>query len=87
MKSTTFLRPEVIETYFVMWRLTKRPQIQRLGLGKQLRRCRKNCQVEHGFSGIKDVYASSPEYDDVQQSFFLAETLKIFIFCSFQKMI
>ncbi|MFT7818279.1 mannosyl-oligosaccharide 1,2-alpha-mannosidase IB [Arapaima gigas] len=36
----------------------------------------KYCRVSGGFSGVKDVYSSNPTYDDVQQSFFLAETLK-----------
>lgn len=36
----------------------------------------KNCRVDAGFSGVKDVYASRVVHDDVQQSFFLAETLK-----------
>ena len=69
------LRPEVIETYFVMWRLTKDPKYREWGW-EAVEALKKNCQVEYGFSGIKDVYASTPEYDDVQQSFFLAETLK-----------
>ena len=40
----------------------------------------KYCRVSGGFSGVKDVYSSSPTYDDVQQSFFLAETLKLAVF-------
>lgn len=36
----------------------------------------KYCRVSGGFSGVKDVYSSTPAHDDVQQSFFLAETLK-----------
>lgn len=36
----------------------------------------KSCRVSGGFSGVKDVYSSTPTHDDVQQSFFLAETLK-----------
>ncbi|KAI2518613.1 mannosidase alpha class 1A member 2, partial [Homo sapiens] len=36
----------------------------------------KYCRVNGGFSGVKDVYSSTPTHDDVQQSFFLAETLK-----------
>lgn len=36
----------------------------------------KNCRVEGGYTGIKDVYQINPQQDDVQQSFFLAETLK-----------
>ena len=34
------------------------------------------CKTESGYSGIKDVYQVKPLKDDVQQSFFLAETLK-----------
>jgi len=34
------------------------------------------CRTENGYAGIKDVYAVPPQQDDVQQSFFLAETLK-----------
>ena len=36
----------------------------------------KNCRVDHGYSGIRDVYSSQSPKDDVQQSFFIAETLK-----------
>ncbi|CAG0895382.1 unnamed protein product [Darwinula stevensoni] len=36
----------------------------------------KHCRVGSGYSGIKDVYQVPPMHDDVQQSFFLAETLK-----------
>ena len=36
----------------------------------------KHCRVENGYTGIKDVYAANPVKDDVQQSYFLAETLK-----------
>jgi mannosyl-oligosaccharide alpha-1,2-mannosidase len=32
--------------------------------------------VEGGYTGLRDVYQSNPSQDDVQQSFFLAETLK-----------
>lgn len=69
------LRPEVVETYFVMWRLTKDPKYRQWGW-EAVQAIEKNCQVANGFSGIRDVYASSPTRDDVQQSFFLAETLK-----------
>jgi hypothetical protein len=37
----------------------------------------KFCRSEGGFSGIRDVYSSNPSKDDVQQSFFVAETLKV----------
>ncbi len=34
------------------------------------------CRKEAGYSGIRDVTSANPAADDVQQSFFLAETLK-----------
>ncbi|XP_056413058.1 mannosyl-oligosaccharide 1,2-alpha-mannosidase IA-like isoform X2 [Hyla sarda] len=34
------------------------------------------CRIENGFSGIKDVYTTNPNHDNVQQSFFMSETLK-----------
>ncbi|XP_078485823.1 mannosyl-oligosaccharide 1,2-alpha-mannosidase IA [Ciona intestinalis] len=69
------LRPEVIETYFYMWRLTKDPKYRQWGW-EAAQALEKNCRTENGYTGIKDVYAAKPQYDDVQQSFFLAETLK-----------
>ncbi|CAG9557933.1 unnamed protein product [Danaus chrysippus] len=36
----------------------------------------KHCRVEGGYTGLLNVYHASPQGDDVQQSFFLAETLK-----------
>lgn len=45
-------------------------------LSRPLQAIDKYCRVSGGFSGVKDVYSSNPTYDDVQQSFFLAETLK-----------
>ena len=37
----------------------------------------KYCRVKNGFSGIRDVYEENSNYDGNQQSFFLAETLKV----------
>ena len=36
----------------------------------------KSCRVENGYSGLKDVYNVHSFKDDIQQSFFIAETLK-----------
>ncbi|CAM2097288.1 unnamed protein product [Caretta caretta] len=69
------LRPEVIETYWYMWRFTHDPKYRQWGW-EAAQAIDKYCRVSGGFSGVKDVYSSSPAYDDVQQSFFLAETLK-----------
>uniref|UniRef100_A0A8C4RKK5 alpha-1,2-Mannosidase n=1 Tax=Erpetoichthys calabaricus TaxID=27687 RepID=A0A8C4RKK5_ERPCA len=69
------LRPEVIETYMYMWRYTHDPKYRQWGW-EALQALEQHCRVEGGYSGIRDVYASHPNLDDVQQSFFLAETLK-----------
>lgn len=37
----------------------------------------KHCRTDGGFSGVKNVYLDPPQQDDVQQSFFLAESLKV----------
>uniref|UniRef100_A0A8C9SU29 alpha-1,2-Mannosidase n=1 Tax=Scleropages formosus TaxID=113540 RepID=A0A8C9SU29_SCLFO len=69
------LRPEVIETYWYMWRFTHDPKYRQWGW-EATQAIDRYCRVSGGFSGVKDVYSSNPTYDDVQQSFFLAETLK-----------
>lgn len=98
------LRPEVIETYMYLWRLTHDPKYREWGweavqvepddpttagdnthrissqrktsLNALFQALEQHCKVEGGYSGIRDVYASTPNHDDVQQSFYLAETLK-----------
>ncbi|CAL1528924.1 unnamed protein product [Lymnaea stagnalis] len=69
------LRPEVLEGWFYMWRLTKDKKY-RDWAWEMVQALEKNCRVEGGYSGLKDVYQINPQHDDVQQSFFLAETLK-----------
>ena len=69
------LRPEVVEAYFYLWRLTKE-QKYRDWAWEAAQAIEKHCRTDSGFSGIRDVYESSSQKDDVQQSFFLAETLK-----------
>jgi len=69
------LRPEVFETYFVLWRFTKDPKYREWGW-EAVQALEKHCRVDNGYTGLKDVYAANPVKDDVQQSYFLAETLK-----------
>uniref|UniRef100_A0A2R5LN53 alpha-1,2-Mannosidase n=1 Tax=Ornithodoros turicata TaxID=34597 RepID=A0A2R5LN53_9ACAR len=69
------LRPEVIESYFYLWRFTKDPKY-RDWAWEAVQALEKHCRVEGGYSGIRNVYATDGPKDDVQQSFFLAETLK-----------
>ena len=37
----------------------------------------KHCKAEGGYTGLKNVYQVDSPKDDVQQSFFLAESLKV----------
>ncbi|NXD94927.1 MA1C1 mannosidase, partial [Chaetorhynchus papuensis] len=76
------LRPEVVESYMYLWRLTHDPKYRHWGW-EVVKALEKYCRVEAGFSGIRDVYTTTPTHDNMQQSFFLAETLKYLylLFC------
>ncbi|NXB52729.1 MA1C1 mannosidase, partial [Leucopsar rothschildi] len=76
------LRPEVVESYMYLWRLTHDPKYRHWGWDV-VQALEKHCRVESGFSGIRDVYTTTPTHDNMQQSFFLAETLKYLylLFC------
>eukprot|EP00118_Oscarella_pearsei_P025969 m.309134 g.309134 ORF g.309134 m.309134 type:complete len:598 (+) comp45568_c0_seq1:60-1853(+) len=76
------LRPETVETYFVLWRLTHE-QKYRDWAWDAVQAIERHCRVDGGYTGIRDVYNANTGKDDVQQSFFLAETLKYLylIFC------
>nr|XP_033794894.1 mannosyl-oligosaccharide 1,2-alpha-mannosidase IA [Geotrypetes seraphini] len=69
------LRPEVIETYMYLWRFTHDTKYREWGW-EAVEALEKHCKLDGGYSGIRDVYAKNPSHDDVQQSFYLAETLK-----------
>lgn len=69
------LRPEVIETWFYLWRLTK-DDIYRQWAWDFALSLERFCRAPNGFSGIRDVYDVNTDKDNTQQSFFLAETLK-----------
>ncbi|KAM8846171.1 mannosyl-oligosaccharide 1,2-alpha-mannosidase IA isoform 1-T1 [Synchiropus picturatus] len=69
------LRPEVIESYMYMWRLTHDPKYRDWGW-EAVEALEQHCRVESGFSGIRDVYTTTVSHDNMQQSFFLSETLK-----------
>ncbi|XP_071382296.1 mannosyl-oligosaccharide 1,2-alpha-mannosidase IC isoform X1 [Centroberyx affinis] len=69
------LRPEVIESYMYMWRLTHDPKYREWGW-EAVEALEQHCRVDSGFSGIRDVYATAVGHDNMQQSFFLSETLK-----------
>jgi len=71
------LRPEVIESYFILYRLTKDNKYREWAW-EAAQSIEKYCKAGpgRGYSGLNDVYSTNPGQDDVQQTFFLAETLK-----------
>lgn len=75
------LRPEVIESYFILWRLTGDPKYREWGWDAA-QAIEKHCKDPEsgGYSGLRNVYSTHPQQDDVQQSFFLAETLKVTVY-------
>lgn len=70
------LRPEVIESYFYLYRLTKDEKYRDWGW-EAVQALEKYCRVPGGYTGLKNVYSEDPQQDDVQQSFFIAEVLKV----------
>lgn len=68
------LRPEILETYFYMWRYTHDPKY-RAWAWDFIEALERYCKAEAGYSGLRNVYQPVIK-DDVQQSFFLAEVLK-----------
>lgn len=69
------LRPETVESYFYLWRITHE-QKYRDWAWDVVQALEKYCRVPYGYTGINDVYLQNTGYDGVQQSFFVAETLK-----------
>lgn len=61
-----------------MWRLTKDQKYREWGW-EAVQALEKHCRVPGGYSGILNVYVADPDKDDVQQSYFFAETLKVYI--------
>ncbi|KAH7722125.1 Protein MANS-2 a [Aphelenchoides avenae] len=68
-------RPEVIEGFFYLWRITKNKKYKEW-VWDAITAIEKHCRVDAGYAGLRDVYKPEAGKDDVQQSFFLAETLK-----------
>ncbi|VEL35273.1 unnamed protein product [Protopolystoma xenopodis] len=70
-----YLRPETVESYFYLWRLTKDQKYRDWGYDV-IQALEKYSFTGSGYSGLLNVYSFPLQLDDVQQSFFLAETLK-----------
>ncbi|GAB4814643.1 hypothetical protein N2152v2_001689 [Parachlorella kessleri] len=69
------LRPEALEAFWYMWRMTKDWKY-RTWAWEVFQAFQTQCKTDAGYSGVKDVRKPNVTLDDTQQSFFLAETLK-----------
>lgn len=68
-------RPELIESYFYLWRLTKDPKYREWAW-EAAEALEKHAKVIGGYSGLRNVYDLQSQKDDVEQSFLFAETFK-----------
>eukprot|EP01061_Rhynchopus_euleeides_P047704 TRINITY_DN9727_c0_g1_i1.p1 TRINITY_DN9727_c0_g1~~TRINITY_DN9727_c0_g1_i1.p1 ORF type:complete len:693 (+),score=232.95 TRINITY_DN9727_c0_g1_i1:314-2392(+) len=70
------LRPEAVETFMYLYRVTKKEKYRKYGW-EVFRAILRWCKVKTGgFSGLSSVLSVPPDMDDLQQSFWFAETLK-----------
>ena len=70
-RESYYLRPELVESIFYMWRFTHDP-IYRVWGWNIAQSIERQCRDSVGFHGL----ISSNEFNDRQESYFLAETLK-----------
>ncbi|KAI9834258.1 MAG: hypothetical protein M1819_003096 [Sarea resinae] len=71
------LRPEAIESVFIMWRVTGDDYWRQKGW-KMFTAIQKYTETEFGNTAIRDVTSNAPIAADEMESFWLAETLKYF---------
>ncbi|KAJ3020510.1 mannosyl-oligosaccharide alpha-1,2-mannosidase [Thoreauomyces humboldtii] len=78
MDGHNLLRPETIESFFVLWRVTGNPVWRERGR-KMFEAFEKWCKVESGgYTSLSDVRVVPPDNRDKMETFFLGETLKYF---------
>jgi len=69
------LRPETVESLFVMWRQTQNETYREWGWNI-FEAIERFCKTPSAFSGLEDVTQQKPIWNNSMQSFFFAETLK-----------
>jgi len=69
------LRPETVETYFYLWRVTKNPKYREWG-AEVLDACNKHLRVARGYIGSNNVHQIPVPTNDMLETFWIAETLK-----------
>ncbi|CAO3653287.1 unnamed protein product [Cunninghamella echinulata] len=69
------LRPETLESMFYFYQYNKDPIYQDMAW-TLFNNINQHCKAPYGYSGIINVDSTSPRWDNRQESFFFAETLK-----------
>ena len=69
------LRPEVVESLFYLYRVTKDEQYREWGW-QLFEAVVRRSKAAYGFATVKDATAAEPQVENRMESFFLAETLK-----------
>jgi len=69
------LRPEAVEAFFYLWRVTKKQKYRDWGW-KVFQAFDKYSRTQNGFCNLNNVEIAAPSCRDKMESFFLAETLK-----------
>ena len=69
------LRPEAIESMFILYHLTGDPVYREWGW-EMFSAIERYCRTDAGYGGLRDVNKPFQKPDDKMESFFLAETLK-----------
>ena len=69
------LRPETVESFFVLYHLTGDPIYREWGW-EVFQAIERYCRTEAGYGQLKDVHRVGRPPEDKMESFFLAETLK-----------
>ncbi|RDX50787.1 seven-hairpin glycosidase [Lentinus brumalis] len=70
-----FLRPETLESIYIMWRVTGNPVWRERGW-EIFQALEKNTKTPSGYASLKNVMRMPAMQQDEQPSYFLAETLK-----------
>jgi hypothetical protein len=69
------LRPEAVESFFVLYHLTGDPVYREWGW-EVFQAIERYCRTEGGYGSLKDVSRLSQTPENKMESFFLAETIK-----------
>lgn len=73
--SFSILRPEAVESWFYLWRLTKKQRFRNYAY-EFLQNLKLNAKTPGGYASVQNVNDVKPKHRDSLESFFFAETLK-----------